>query len=95
MVQTPQQTTVGWLTRWASGLRFPTLLGVIGSLFVLDLLIPDLIPFVDEVLLGLFTVLLAMVKRKRTRPVSPEAADVKTIDVDPVKDRDDSRLPDR
>jgi hypothetical protein len=94
MVQTPHQKTVGWLTRWASGLRFPTLLAVIGSLFVLDLLIPDLIPFVDEVLLGLFTVLLAMVKRKRTRSV-PEAADAKTIDVEPVKDRDDSRLPGR
>ena len=94
MVQTPQHKTVGWLTRWASGLRFPTLLAVIGSLFVLDVLIPDLIPFVDEVLLGLFTVLLAMVRGKRSGSV-PEAADAKTIDVEPVKDRGGSRLPDR
>ena len=94
MVQTPQQKTVGWLTRWASGLRFPTLLAVIGSLFLLDLLIPDLIPFVDEMLLGLFTVLLAMVRRKSTGSV-PETAGEKTIDVEPVKDRADTRQPGR
>lgn len=94
MVQTPQQKTVGWFTRWAAGLRFPTLLAVIGALFLLDLVIPDLIPFVDEILLGLFTVLLAMMRRKRSRSL-PEPADAKTIDVVPLKDRDDDRLPDR
>ena len=82
------------MTRWASGLRFPTLLAVIGSLFVLDVLIPDLIPFVDEVLLGLFTVLLAMVRRKRSGSV-PEVAEAQTIDVEPVKDHGDSGPPDR
>ena len=87
MVQTPQQKTVGRLTRWASGLRFPTLLAVIGSLFALDVLVPDLIPFVDEILLGLFTVLLAMIRRKR--PASaPEVTEGKTIDVEPVVDRE-------
>jgi len=85
MVQMPQQKTVGWFTRWASGLRFPTLLAVIGSLFALDVMIPDLIPFVDEILLGLFTVLLAMIKRKRPASV-PEVAQGKTIDVEAVED---------
>jgi len=94
MIQSPQQKTVGWMTRWASGLRFPTLLAVIGSLFVLDVLIPDLIPFVDEVLLGLFTVLLAMVRRKRSGSV-PEVAEATTIDVEPVKDHGDSGPPGR
>jgi len=103
MVQTPQQKTVGWFTRWASGLRFPTLLAVIGSLFALDLLIPDLIPFLDEILLGLFTVMLAMFRRKRSDPV-PEVTDGKTIDVEPVvegepveplRGRDDSGQPGR
>jgi hypothetical protein len=84
MVQTPQQETVGWFTRWASGLRFPTLLAVIGSLFALDLLIPDLIPFFDEILLGLFTVMLAMFRRKRSAPV-PEVTDGRTIDVESVE----------
>jgi hypothetical protein len=56
---------IQWLTRWASGLRFPTLLTVVGSLFLVDLVVPDLIPFADEILLGLLTVLFAAV-RKRT-----------------------------
>ena len=33
-------------------------------LFILDVLIPDMIPFVDEVLLGLLTILLASIRRK-------------------------------
>jgi hypothetical protein len=95
MVQTPQQKTVGWLTRWASGLRFPTLLAVIGSLFALDLLIPDLIPFFDEIVLGLFTVLLATLRRKKADPVAevPEETEGRTIDVEPVRGYDDSRPP--
>lgn len=66
------------------------MLAVIGSLFALDVLIPDLIPFVDEILLGLFTVLLAMVRRKKADP-EPEIAEGKTIDVEPIKGCDDSR----
>jgi len=96
MVQAPQQKTVGWFTRWASGLRFPTLLAVIGSLFVLDVMIPDLIPFVDEILLGLFTVLLTMIKRKRPAAI-PDEPEGKTIDVEAVDvtDCDDSAPPGR
>jgi hypothetical protein len=94
MVQTPQKKAVGWLTRWASGLRFPTLLAVIGSLFALDVLIPDLIPFVDEILLGLFTMLLAMVRRKKAAPHA-EVTEGKTIDVEAIKDCDDSGPPGR
>jgi len=39
--------------------RSPVLLLIVAALFVLDLLIPDFIPFVDEILLGLVTILLA------------------------------------
>jgi hypothetical protein len=85
MVQSPQQKTVGWFTRWAAGLRFPTLLAVIGSLFALDLIIPDLIPFVDEILLGLLTVLLSMIRRKRPATM-PEQSSGTTIDVKAIKD---------
>lgn len=67
MSDTPASAASGWLTRWASGLRFPTLLAVIGSLFALDLFIPDLIPFVDEVLLGLLTVLLAALRKRKAK----------------------------
>ena len=39
--------------------RAPVLLLIAAALFVFDLLVPDLIPFVDEILLGLVTALLA------------------------------------
>jgi len=51
------------LIRYASRLRFPKLLALTVALFLADLLIPDLIPFVDEILLGLVATMLAMLKR--------------------------------
>ena len=44
----------------ASRLKFPQLLTITAVLFVLDLLIPDMIPFADEILLGLATALFAL-----------------------------------
>lgn len=60
----------GSLLRWAEGLRFPRLAALTASLFVLDLLIPDFIPFIDEILLGLATLLLANLRRRR-QPANP------------------------
>jgi len=45
------------IARFAGRLRFPQLFLFTGALFLLDLLVPDLIPFADEVLLGLITLL--------------------------------------
>ena len=63
----------GLVTRFAAGLRFPTLFGLVAGLFVLDLVIPDLIPFADEILLGLGTLLLGSLRRRRggAAPASP------------------------
>lgn len=52
------------VTHTAGRLRYPKLLALTVGVFVLDLVIPDLIPFVDEILLGLGTLLLS---RLRTR----------------------------
>jgi hypothetical protein len=38
---------------------------ITGGLFVLDLIVPDLIPFIDEILLGLATLILARWKDRR------------------------------
>lgn len=51
-------------------LRFPQLFALFAALFVLDLLIPDFIPFVDEILLGLATLLLGSLRRRKA-PVLP------------------------
>ncbi len=58
------------MLRFAGGLRFPTLFAIAGALFLLDLLIPDFIPFADELLLGLVTLMLAGLKRRKP-PASP------------------------
>ncbi len=56
---------LGPILGYASRLRFPTLFLVIATLFVFDLIIPDFIPFLDEILLGLGTVLLASWKNRK------------------------------
>lgn len=43
--------------RFAGRLRFPVLFVVTAAVFVADLVFPDVIPLVDEILLGLATVL--------------------------------------
>lgn len=44
---------------FARRLRYPTLFKITAALFALTLLIPDPLPFIDELLLGLGTLLLA------------------------------------
>jgi hypothetical protein len=61
------------VTRFAAGLRFPTLFGLVAGLFLLDLVIPDLIPFADEILLALGTLLLASLRKRRNRTAQPSA----------------------
>jgi Family of unknown function (DUF6116) len=53
------------ITRFASGLRYPTLFKLVGALFVVDFFMPDLVPFVDEILLGLGTLLLGSLRSRR------------------------------
>lgn len=52
------------LLRFASRLRFPQLFALVATVFVLDLLIPDVIPFADEIILGLLTLLLGSLKKR-------------------------------
>ena len=69
------------VTRFASGMRFPALFGLLAGLFFLDVLVPDLIPFVDEVLLALGTLLVGSLrKRKRGSPASPAGDDDRVVD---------------
>jgi hypothetical protein len=53
-----------WLWPVLSRLGSRTLLGLCAALFAIDLVIPDPLPFVDEILLGVTTLLLA---RRRDR----------------------------
>lgn len=60
------------LLRWFGRLSYPRLFLVAAGLFFADLVVPDVIPFVDEILLGLGTLLLANWKnRKAPAPGDP------------------------
>ena len=54
----------GPILAYASRLRFPTLFWITLSLFVVDLVIPDFVPFADEILLGLATLAVSSWKRR-------------------------------
>jgi hypothetical protein len=58
-------TLVGWLLRWAGGLRFRTLTLLTMLLLAVNLAVPDAIPFVDELLMGLAALLLANTRKRR------------------------------
>ena len=53
------------ISDFLSQLRFPYLFVLTAGIFFLDLLVPDLVPFADEILLGLGTLLLSKLKRKQ------------------------------
>ncbi len=58
------------ITRFAAGLRFPTLFKIVGALFLVDFFLPDLIPFADEILLALGTLLLGSLRSRRGTPAA-------------------------
>jgi hypothetical protein len=63
---------LGWLRRnllgWAENLRFPWLLLLTAVLFGLNLAIPDVLPFIDEILLGLATIILGRWRKPAPTP---------------------------
>jgi hypothetical protein len=69
----PRSALVGWFVARLARLRFPVLFVIAAGLFLLDLVVPDLIPFIDEVLLGLAAALLASWRVRRV-PAGEDAA---------------------
>lgn len=67
MVEVPKRAAEGlggWLAgRW--GLRFPGLFLLFAALFLVDLAVPDFIPFVDEIGFGILTALFGLWRRRR------------------------------
>jgi hypothetical protein len=61
---TPRTLTASLLKRL--NLRFPGLFAILALLTVADVLVPDFIPFVDEIGLALLTMLFASWKDRRT-----------------------------
>ena len=53
------------IMRWGNRLRFPYVFLLTAVVFVANLLIPDVIPMVDEILIGLVTIGLAKLKKPK------------------------------
>lgn len=70
------------ITGWISRLRFPQLFTFTAAVFLVDFLVPDLIPFLDEILLAAATLLLANLKNKSVDNAAKEAGGEKP----PIKD---------
>ncbi len=68
---------IGWartrLHTWAQQLRFPRLLLLTAVVFGMNVAIPDVIPFVDEILLGLATLILSRLRTAPRPSPTPEA----------------------
>ena len=79
MTKAPQGMVGALVAQFASRLRFPQLFAFTGTLFLLDMLIPDLIPFIDEMMLGLLTIMLGMWRKE-----SPKVEE--NLPKPPVKD---------
>ena len=81
------------LLRWFRRLRYPRLFLLAAGLFVADLVIPDFVPFADELLLGLGTLLLANWKKRgercrRQRGVACWSTAIATLMLEFDRDRD-------
>lgn len=52
-----------FLLLYLSKLRFPTLFAIIVIAFIVSLFVPDVIPFIDEILIGLAALVLSRFKK--------------------------------
>lgn len=59
-----RRISLALLGRYGARLRYPHLLLLTGALFALDLVVPDGLPFLDEIFLGLMTLLFATWRNK-------------------------------
>ena len=56
---------IGLFLAYANQLKFKHLFLLILGLFIIDLLVPDTIPMIDEIILGLLTIILANWKKEK------------------------------
>lgn len=57
----------GVFLAFANQLKFKYLFFLVTGLFVIDLFVPDMIPLIDEIILGLLTIILAYWKKEKAQ----------------------------
>lgn len=83
-----REERAGIIERFASKLKYPQLFFLLASLFLVDLVIPDVIPFIDEAILGLLTMLVGMLRRgERPSEVSDDGGAREVKNVTPPDER--------
>lgn len=60
------------LLRFAEGLRFRQLFLLTGALLLIDLVLPDPIPLLDELLLGLLTLLFSSLRKPKRKALETD-----------------------
>ena len=75
---------INFFLAFANQLKFRNLFIVVISLFVIDLLVPDFIPMIDEIILGLLAIILANWKKERN-----QGEEGKVIEGEIVNDNED------
>ena len=65
----------------ANQLKFRNLFFLVISLFLIDLLVPDFVPFIDEIILGLMAIILANWKKERNQDKEGNLIEGEILDV--------------
>jgi len=73
----------------ANQLRFRNLFFIVITLFFVDLLIPDFIPLIDEIILGLLAIILANWKKERKQDKDSKVIKDEFIEGEIVNDNED------
>lgn len=60
-------------------LRFPQAFVILATLFLIDLFVPDLVPFIDEIILAGLTLLTAMWQKERPSATAAEKPPEKNV----------------
>ena len=84
-------TLIPLLLNYSRKLKFRNLFLLVIGLFVLDLVIPDFIPFLDEILLGLLTIILGRWKKKEPLEKEDKTRDDTIIEGEVIREENDQK----
>ncbi len=71
---------IGVFLAFANQLKFKYLFFLVTGLFVIDLFVPDMIPLIDEIILGLLTIILANWKKEKAQEIQGNLIEGEIID---------------
>lgn len=73
---------IGPFLEFANRLKFKNLFLLITALLIIDLLIPDMIPMLDEIILGILAIVLGNLKKKASGEKTGPVIEGEVIDKD-------------